>query len=130
MTSWIDGAYQLLNPDMSTPERWLVIASLINAAIFYTFTIIVFMLTRKTRLNKALATQKAFWLCIIAFVALPSYIYGQAYVPSILRVTSWLGLSVATWWVFYEVYRNQWNGSFTSWLRYLWCRFRQRCPMV
>lgn len=93
---------------MTDLERYITIASLVNAAIFYAITVVVFLVARKTRLNKALALQKFDWLLIILIVALPAYVSGYPLVPGKARMALWLALSISTWWVLYEVYRANW----------------------
>src|SRR6478736_10309271 len=105
---------------MTEPERVVVIASLINAAIFYAIIVTVFLVARKTRLNKALALQKFDWLLIILFVALPAYINGYPLLPLKLRMCLWLLLSVSPWWVLIEVYRANWREGWRAFLATLW----------
>jgi uncharacterized membrane protein YcaP (DUF421 family) len=93
---------------MTELERAITVASLVNAAIFYGITVIVFLVARKTRLNKALALQKFDWLLIITVVALPAYVSGYPLVPGTVRMVLWSLLSFTTWWVLYEVYRANW----------------------
>lgn len=104
---------------MTETERWITVASLINAGVFYTLIIIVFLTTRKTRLNKALATQKAFWLIIITMTALPAYLRHRPFLGQRERMTVWVALSVSTWWVLYEVYQANWSGNFWSFLCFI-----------
>ena len=109
---------------MTEPERVVVIASLFNAAIFYTITVIVFLVARKTRLNKALALQKFDWLLIILFIALPAYINGYPLLPSKVRMCLWVLLSISTWWVLVEVYRANWHEGWRAFLSTLWAGFK------
>jgi hypothetical protein len=83
--------------------RNIIIASLANAALFYVMVITVFLIARKTRLNKALATQKAFWLMIV--VSTLALLAWHWHTPHTLQAAVWVGLSLATWWVFVEVFR-------------------------
>jgi hypothetical protein len=82
--------------------RTIIVVALINAALFYALVIIVFLIARKTRLNKALATQKAFWLAIVVWTL--SFILWQYRLSRELQAVLWTGLSLATWWVFVEVF--------------------------
>lgn len=109
---------------MSETERYITIASLLNAAVFYLFTIIMFLYARHTRLNRALATQKAIWLFIILVVALPAYVVFIPQFPGKLRMLCWLGLSLSTEWVFYEVYRANWPGGWRALRERFWQRIR------
>lgn len=102
---------------MTELERAITVASLINAAIFYAITVIVFLVARKTRLNKALATQKLDWLVIIVAVALPAYINGSPLLPGTVRMALWAFLSITTWWVLYEVYRANWYEGWRCFLK-------------
>lgn len=90
---------------MTELERYITIISLINAAIFYAVTVVIFLIARKSRLNYALAAQKFVWLCIILFVALPGYVVGRPYLDGTYRMVFWSILSAMTWWVLIEVYR-------------------------
>lgn len=111
---------------MTQLERAITVASLINAGIFYAITVIVFLVARKTRLNKALALQKFDWLLIIVIVALPAYVTGYPLVPGTVRMALWLVLSVSTWWVLYEVYRaNRYDG----WRAFLKTVAREACRL-
>lgn len=83
-------------------EKLIIQASLINAALFYALVIVLFLIARKDRLNKALATQKAFWFCLVTSTF--ALITWGFMLPQVLRVILWLGLSGATWWVFVEVF--------------------------
>lgn len=101
---------------MSQAERYIIIISLINAAIFYAITLIVYLMVRKTSLNKALATQKGIWFLLIVLIALPAYVHSIPNPPSWLRTFCWAMLSVATWWVLYEVYDANWRGNWRGFL--------------
>lgn len=105
---------------MSELERYITIGSLINAAIFYAITIIVFLVARKSRLNKALALQKADWSLIITIVALPAYVSGYPLVPTWVRMALWANLSIVTWWVLYEVYRANWYEGWRAFMVTVW----------
>ena len=113
----------------NTVERTITLVALINAAIFYAFIIVVFITTRKTRLNYSLAVQKAFWLAIIVALALPTWWTGNTYVPDWGRMLLWSGLSIATWWVLLEVYRANWSGNFRQFIRHIWCTVSRRCKV-
>lgn len=114
---------------MDTAElyRWVIIAALINASVFYAFTVIVFLAARKTNLNKALATQKAIWFLIISVLVLPAYIWGFNRIPLVIRMSLWVGLSIATWWVLWEVYHANWHVGYRLFFRHLWCKLSRRC---
>lgn len=117
-----------MNPnetEMATFERYLVIASLINAAIFYVITIIMFIIARRTSLNWALAGQKTIWLLIITFIALPSVLNPPGFLSYQARVVLWVLLAISTWFVLYEVYKSNWPGPFTENVRELICNARR-----
>jgi hypothetical protein len=110
---------------MSDIERYITIASLINALIFYLITIVVFLIARKTALNKALAIQKGIWVLIILLVALPAYVASVEVLPGHVRAVLWLALSLVTWWVLYEVYRANWHHGWRAFAHHLWCETKR-----
>lgn len=119
-------AYHWYTADVADPnEIRVVTAALVVAAIFYAFAVVVFLWARKSRLNVALAAQKALWLVIIALVTLPTYWYyatldgdalralleaaadrpGRPLLPVRVRMTIWALLPLTTLWVMVEVWR-------------------------
>lgn len=114
---------------MSDLERALAVISISSAIFFYTFTIVVFLMARKNRVNYALAGQKLIWLAIMLAVALPAYSNWYEQAPSHFRAILWAALSPLSWWVMYEVYRANWHGSFTHFVQQLWCRITKLCKV-
>lgn len=111
-----------MNPtedNLITLERFIIIASLVNAALFYLVTIFMFIIAKHTRLNWALALQKFIWLMIIVLLALPSVLNPPGFLNIQLRVVLWVTLAVSTWLVLYEVYRANWPGPFRENVRHL-----------
>lgn len=108
-------------------EQAITISSLIIVAIFYLFTIIVFLISRKNLLNYALATQKGAWLVLVIGIAIPAY--SEWYTPMTMpwRAIVWAGLAICSVWVMYEVYRVNWGGSATAFLKWVWCNATGLC---
>lgn len=114
-----------INPtsiELAQVERWVIILALINACLFYAITLGIFLVSKRSPLNNALAAQKLFWLSVIGLIAIPAYWLRHPILPSGLRVFLWVGLSLCTWWVFREVYRVNWKGRYS--LRY-WLKCRK-----
>ena len=87
-------------------ERELVIVALWTVAVFYAVTIFFFVIANKSRMNSALAAQKAVWLLIIVGIAIPAYSGRPDDIPpERVRVSLWIALTVVTVWVLIEVYR-------------------------
>lgn len=114
---------------MSDLERVLAVISLSSAVVFYVFTIIVFLMARKNRVNYALAGQKLIWLTIILAIALPAYTQWYDVARPHIRAMLWAALSPLSWWVMYEVYRANWHGNFTHFVQQLWCRATKLCKV-
>lgn len=116
---------------MTESEQHLTIAALIVAVGFYVFVGIVYLFARKTRLNSSLATQKLAWALIIMLTLIPGYALQDPLLPGSVRTVGWIVLSVCSGWVGYEVYRENWTGSFASFLRRIrrWvrCHIRRDC---
>jgi hypothetical protein len=110
-----------------TVEQVITVTSLIIVAIFYVFTIAVFLAARKNALNYALAMQKICWVLLIIGIALPSYSGWYAPLSMPWRAVVWVCISLCSLWVMYAVYRANWSGSMATFFKWLWCSVTRTC---
>lgn len=115
------GAWLLLDDHgRDMVERWVTLAAIVIAGLFYVGMAVAFLWARKSRLNLAFSVQKVYWSLLIWLLVVPSaagvafrhapyarvrnpYAYWIA--PGWLRTYVWVGLSVATAGVAYEFLR-------------------------
>lgn len=115
------GGWLLLSPHgHDVVERWVILAAMATAGVFYAGMAVAFVWARKTRLNVAFAIQKFYWALLIWLLVIPSqggiafghapytrYVNPYAWwvLPGWGRTYVWLGVTAATVGVSYEFFR-------------------------
>ena len=95
--------------------RHSITFAMVMAAIFYSVVILAVLKAHKSRLNKALALNKTYWLLLIVCFAIPLQTHWWDAAPYSVRTYIWLGIALSVPWVLYEFVMANWAERLEGW---------------